>query len=69
MNEMWAAIIGAIALVGIPMATWLSRRFTKEARLLLRIERLGAALAVIPDSAQRDALGRRVLILVEELND
>ena len=68
MEEMWAAIIGALALVGIPLAAWLSRRFTKEGRLLLRIERLGAAHAVVPDSEQRDALGRRLLLLVTELN-
>jgi len=69
MEQMWAAIIGAVALVGIPVGAWLSRRFTKEGRLLLRIERLGAVHQVVPDSPQRDALGRRVLLLVEELNE
>lgn len=69
MDQMWAAIIGAVALVGIPIGAWLSRRFTKEGRLLLRVERLGAVHNVLPLSPQRDALGRRVLLLVEELNE
>lgn len=69
MEQMWAAVIGAVALVGIPVGAWLSRRFTKEGRLLLRIERLGAIHSIVPDSHQRDALGRRVLLLVEELNE
>lgn len=69
MEQVWAAIIGAVALVGLPVGAWLSRRFTKEGRLLLRIERLGAVHEVVPDSPQRDALGRRVLLLVEELNE
>lgn len=69
MGTLWPAIIGAIALVGIPVGAWLSRRFTKESRLLLRIERLSAAHAGVPESEQRAALGRRILIIVEELND
>ncbi len=67
-NEMWSAIIGAVALVGIPLSAWLSRRFSKEGRFLLRIERLAAVHAMLPHSTQRDALGRRLLLLVAELN-
>lgn len=69
MGTLWPAIIGAIALVGIPVGAWISRRFTKESRLLLRIEKLSAAYASVPKSQQRDALGRRILLIVEELND
>lgn len=69
MDSLLPEIIGAVALVGIPVGAWLTRRFTKESRILLRIERLSAAHAGVPESQQRDALGRRILILVEELND
>lgn len=69
METVWAAIIGAITLVGVPVGAWLSRRFTKESRLLLRVERLSAAYAILPESEQRQALGRRILLIVEELNE
>ncbi|MDN3496907.1 hypothetical protein QL996_13275 [Planococcus sp. APC 4015] len=69
MDALLPAIVGALALTGIPVGAWLTRRSTKESRILLRIERLSAAHAGVPASPQRDALGRRILILVEELND
>lgn len=36
---------------------------------MLRVERLSAAYAGVPESEQRAALGRRILIIVDELND
>lgn len=54
MSEVIGAVIGAVAVICIPLVAWFSRRATREGRLLLRLERLGSVFALIPDSAEKD---------------
>ena len=67
--QLLPAVIGAIALVGIPAVAWFSRRATREGRLLLRIERLGSAYALLPDSLERTTFERHLTVAVAALND
>ena len=62
------SLLGAVALVAIPLVTWLSGRFTKEARLLHRIERWGKAYAALPESEARIALGESLVSVGSELS-
>jgi MFS family permease len=63
------SVLGAIVLVCVPLAAWLSRRFTRESRLLDRIGRLGDAHAKLPDSDERARLGATLTRLAHELNE
>lgn len=69
MLELVGAVIGAIAVVVIPLVAWSSRRLTKEGRLLLRIERLGSARALMPDSPQRKRFEEHLNQVTSELNE
>jgi hypothetical protein len=68
MSEVVGAVIGAIAVVCIPLAAWFSRRATREGRLLLRVERLGSVFALIPDSTEKDTFELHVIGAVADLN-
>lgn len=68
MPEITGAIIGALAVVGIPLIAWFSRRATHEGRLLLRVERLGTAFAVMPLSPERDTFAIHLRHAIGELN-
>ncbi|MDT0180206.1 hypothetical protein Q9S36_08285 [Microbacterium sp. ARD31] len=48
--------------------TWLARRFCKEPRLLLRLERLAAIYTDLPHGSMRDEFARRVTDAGAELN-
>lgn len=69
MSEVWAAVVGAAAVLLIPLLTWSSQRLTREGRLLLRVNRLGAAYAVMPESPERTAFESHLRRAVEMLND
>jgi hypothetical protein len=69
MPEITGAIIGALAAVGIPLIAWFSRRATHVGRLLLRVERLGTAFAVMPISAERDTFSVHLRQAIGELNE
>ncbi len=68
MNEFLAAVIGALAVVVVPAVGWFSQRLTREGRLLLRIDRLGAAYVLLPDSKEKSALGAHLRLAVADLN-
>jgi Na+/proline symporter len=68
MSEIGAAAIGALALLGIPIVAWLSKRATREGRLLLRAERLGVVYSTLPDSKERESFKAHVVAVVDELN-
>lgn len=68
MPEVVGAVIGAIAVIGIPLAAWLSRRTTREGRLLLRVERLGSAYALMPVSTEKDTFEVYLNAAVRDLN-
>ncbi|MHC5795330.1 hypothetical protein ACVXZ4_04155 [Lacisediminihabitans sp. FW035] len=68
MSEILAAVFGAIAIIGIPLAAWLSRRATKEGRLTLRVERLGTVYALMPESPEKETFKQHVTVAVEALN-
>ena len=53
MSDVTAAVVGAVAVTCIPVFAWFSRRATKEGRLLLRVDRLGKAYALMPDSDEK----------------
>lgn len=68
MSELLAATLGAFAVIGIPFVAWFSRRATREGRLLLRVERLGSVLALMPLSPERDIFETHVNGAVADLN-
>lgn len=68
MSALVGAIIGAVALICIPLIAWFSRRSTREGRLILRVERLGNVLAVMPDSSERETFKAHVISAVASLN-
>ncbi|MBD8024876.1 hypothetical protein [Microbacterium gallinarum] len=48
--------------------SWLARRFSKEARLIIKLERLAAIYPNLPDGPIREEFGRRVSEAGSELN-
>jgi len=68
MPEFFAAALGALAVVGIPLVAWFSRRATREGRLLLRVEQLGSVFALMPSSPERDIFEVHVTSAIAELN-
>jgi hypothetical protein len=68
MSALVGAIIGAVALICIPLIAWFSRRSTREGRLILRVERLGNVFALMPESSQKDTFKARVNSAVASLN-
>ncbi|HEX4402913.1 MAG TPA: hypothetical protein VHZ98_16450 [Galbitalea sp.] len=62
------AVVGALAVIGIPIVAWLSRRVTQEGRRMLRVERLGTVYAVMPDSPEKDAFKVHVTGAIASLN-
>jgi len=68
MSEVFAAALGAFAVLVIPLVAWFSRRATREGRLLLRIERLGAVYALMPASPERKAFETYLNASIGDLN-
>lgn len=69
MTEILGALVGSLAVIGIPIVAWSSRRFTREGRLLLRIERLGSAHALMPNSSEKELFETHVNQVTAELNE
>lgn len=61
------SVLGAIAVIAIPLIAWLSPRLTHQGRLLGRISRLSAAYQSMPPSTERDRLGAHITILGAQL--
>lgn len=61
-----------LAVLSVPAVaaaiTWLARRFSKEARLTIRLERLAAIFPNLPEGTMRDEFGKRVAEAGAELN-
>jgi hypothetical protein len=68
MNEIVGGVIGALALIGIPLVAWIARRATREGRLLLRVEALGRAYVLMPVGEGRAVFEGHVNAAVSELN-
>ena len=68
MPEVVSALIGAVAVICIPIIAWLFRRSTREGRLLLRVERLGSAHSVMPDSPEKLRFAGYLVGAVNDLN-
>jgi hypothetical protein len=62
----------AVAILSVPAVaaaiSWLARRFSKESRLIIRLERLAAILPNLPEGKMRDEFGNRVAEAGAELN-
>lgn len=69
MAEILGAAIAALAAIVIPLATWSSRRLTKEGRLLLRVEHLGTARVLMADSEEKTVFETHLNRAVAELNE
>lgn len=69
MSEVVSAVVGAIAVLSIPLIAWFSRRATREGRLLARVERLGAVYGVMPASDERDEFEQHFRRAISGLND
>lgn len=61
-----------LAVLSVPVITaaftWLARRFTKESRLTIRVERLAVIYASLPDGPPREEFAKRVNEATAELN-
>ena len=68
MSEILPAALGALAVIGIPLVSWFSRRATREGRLLLRMERLGSVYALMPASPEKNTFGVYLIGAVADLN-
>jgi hypothetical protein len=69
MSEVLAAVIGAAAVLVIPLVAWSSQRMTREGRLLLRVNRLGSAFALMPESHEKKAFEAHLRRAIGELNE
>ena len=69
MSDVTAAVVGAVAVTCIPVFAWFSRRATKEGRLLLRVDRLGKAYALMPDSDEKGTFEMHLRSAVAAVND
>lgn len=68
MSEIFVAALGVLAVIGIPIVTWFSRRATREGRLLLRVERLGSVYALMPISPEKDIFEVHLIGAITDLN-
>ena len=68
MSEVFAAALGALAVIGIPLVAWFSQRATREGRLLLRVERLGSVYALMPISPEKETFEVHLTGAVADLN-
>ena len=61
-----------LAVLSVPVLTaaisWLARRFTKESRLTMRVERLAAIYTHLPDGSPRVEFAKRLNEATTELN-
>lgn len=69
MPELLSTGIGALALMLVSLVSWYSPRATYEGRLLLRVERLGAAYAVMPSSSEKESFERHLTGEIKKLNE
>jgi hypothetical protein len=69
MEQIIGAVIGGLALVGIPFFSWVSRRASSEGRKLLRVERLGTIYALMPESDEKKTFGGHVTLAAKDLNE
>jgi hypothetical protein len=60
MDFEFGSVLGAIAIIAIPLIAWLSPRLTHQGRLLGRSSRLSAAYQSMPLSTERDRLGEHI---------
>ena len=67
MDFEFGSVLGAIAIIAIPLIAWLSPRLTHQGRLLGRISRLSAAYQSMPLSTERDRLGEHITGLGAQL--
>jgi len=67
-SDLAPALLGALALIGIPIVAWLSQRVTREGRLLGRLRRLGTVYNLLPDSPEKDTFGAHITSVVSDLN-
>jgi hypothetical protein len=67
MDFEFGSVLGAVAIIAIPLIAWLSPRLTRQGRLLGRISRLSAAYQSMPLSTERDRLGEHITDLGAQL--
>ena len=68
MADFLGSWLSALAVTGVSILFGSSQRFTREGRLLLRIQRLGSVYQLLPESAGKAELGQRISGIVDELN-
>lgn len=72
MNNVAAPLQIILAVLSVPILTaaisWLARRFTKESRLTIRVERLAGIYTDLPEGPAREEFAKRVGELTAELN-
>ena len=69
MPELLTALLSVIGVAVVPFVGWLSQRLTREARLLLRVNRLGSSLQFVPSSPEKSDLEKNLIIAVRDLNE
>ena len=69
MDGSWGSVVGALAVLIIPIAAWFAPRATQEGRLMLRVERLGKIFVTMPESTERETFEEHYRSAVSSLND
>ena len=72
-TEVVATVQVLVGVLSVPtiaaLIAWIAKRFTKESRLLVRVERLAAIYPNLPESIERDELATRLREITRELNN
>jgi Flp pilus assembly protein TadB len=68
MSEIVSALIGALTLATIALASWLAPRLTKKSRLLNEVRRLSESYRNLPESNSKARLGEHIESALSDLN-
>jgi len=70
--ELVAAVQLIVGVLSVPtiaaLIAWIAKLFTKESRLLVRVERLAAIYPNLPEGSERAELATRLAEITRELN-
>lgn len=68
MLESSIPLLNVFGVAAVTFVGWFSRQIPRRARLIARLERLGAAYAAMPESPQKEKFKRHLLTSIEELD-
>jgi hypothetical protein len=69
MLDIVGPVVAVLGTAVIAAGGWVSKRLSREGRLVLRIERLGSAYSALPESPEKKELEGHLLQAAAKLND